>query len=115
MIAKECEVELTLGEKAAVDSHKLSLNLPLDIDLTYEDVYMKERYSKTRSRSDIPAANFRTRLLPNLELGIPIISANMESGRFGDYSPDIAVGIGTAIQVPTGSSGKNPAGGLRAD
>ncbi len=79
MLAKECEYELTLGEKAAVDTHLLSLNLPLDIDLTFDDVYMKERYSKTRSRSDIPAMDFRTRLLPNLELGIPIISANMES------------------------------------
>lgn len=90
MLAKDCEVELTLGEKAAVDSHLLSLNLPLDIDLTYEDVYMKERYSKTRSRSDIPAVNFRTRLLPNLELGIPIISANMQSVTGFDMAVEMA-------------------------
>lgn len=69
--------ELTKEEKSAIDYYLISKGLPTDIHVTFADVALPEQYSNLRSRSEIQ--NFRTTLIEGLELGIPIVSANMES------------------------------------
>lgn len=68
---------LSNDEKLAIQEFFTEKGLPLDRAVTFQDVTLPENYSGIRSRSEI--YDFRTRLLPSLELAIPIVSANMES------------------------------------
>lgn len=69
--------ELTNEEKNAIQEFFLEKGLPLDRAVTFNDVTLPEHYSDIRSRSEI--CDFRTQLAPSLSLGIPVVSANMES------------------------------------
>ena len=70
-------VGLTNGEKTAIKEFFVSKGLPPDRAVTFEDVTLPENYSDIRSRSEV--CDFKTKLLPSLELSVPIVSANMES------------------------------------
>lgn len=68
---------LAAAEKLAIESFFQRRGLPLDIALTFDEVAVVDEYSEVRSRLEIH--DFRTRLLADLELNLPIISANMKS------------------------------------
>lgn len=68
---------LNAEEKKSIEEFFQKKGLPLDIDLTFEDVALPDEYSDIRSRSEI--MNFRVSLTRNLNLNIPIVSANMRS------------------------------------
>ncbi|MBU6500262.1 MAG: IMP dehydrogenase [Patescibacteria group bacterium] len=68
---------LTNEEKSAIHEFFASKGLPTGRALTFSDVSLPENYSDIRSRSEV--FNFETRLSQNLNLSIPIVSANMES------------------------------------
>lgn len=70
-------MELNKKEKKFVQEFLNKKNLPLNHAVTYSDVILPDLYSDVRSRSDIK--DFSTSLSENIELGIPLISANMES------------------------------------
>lgn len=65
-----------LNEKEIVADYLISKGLHPNLNVTFGDLALPESYSGVRSRSEIQ--DFSTRLTPELELGIPIISANME-------------------------------------
>ena len=44
--------------------------------LSYDDVLLKPQYSAIRSRQDV---SIKTRLTKNIELSIPVVSANMDT------------------------------------
>jgi len=68
---------LTKDEKLAIQKFFVEKGLPVTQAVTFEDVTIPESYSDIRSRSEI--CDFKTELLPSLELAVPIVSANMES------------------------------------
>lgn len=77
-IEKESKVyELTKKERLAVEEYLVAKGLPTHIDVTFGDVTLPEHYSSVRSRSEID--DFGVVLAEGVELGIPIIGANMES------------------------------------
>lgn len=69
--------ELTKHEWDYVNGYLQSKGLPIDRSVTFDDIPMPDRYSEVRSRSDI--TDFSAELYPGIELGIPIILANMVS------------------------------------
>ena len=68
---------LEASEKLVIENFFQQKGLPLDIALTFDEVAVVDDYTEVRSRLDIHC--FSTRLLDNLELNLPIISANMKS------------------------------------
>lgn len=68
---------LNVEDKKSIEEFFQKKGLPLDIDLTFEDVALPDEYSEIRSRSEIQ--DFRVSLARNLNLNIPIVSANMRS------------------------------------
>ena len=70
------DFSLTKEEKRAIAEYKIKKGLPDSVGVTFGDVYIPERYSNIRSRSEI--SDFSVRIAAELELGIPFVSANME-------------------------------------
>lgn len=70
----ENDYELTESERKAVDAFLKLKGLPLDIDLTFPDVYLKTRFSEVRSRSKIIDLSTE---IAGIKLGLPLIMANM--------------------------------------
>lgn len=68
------EYELTEDEQRAVNAFLERKGLPTDIDLTFDDVYLKTCWSTVRSRSGIE--DFSTELA-GIRLGLPLVMANM--------------------------------------
>ncbi len=71
------QTTLTPKEQKQVNDYLKSKGLPVDFAVTFQDVTLPEQYSEIRSRSEIH--DFKTRLVSNIHLDIPICSANMES------------------------------------
>jgi IMP dehydrogenase/GMP reductase len=69
--------DLTKEEKNAIKEHLRRKGLPLNVDVTFPNVALPDEYSGVRTRSEIQ--DFSSKLLPNLRLNIPFISANMRS------------------------------------
>jgi IMP dehydrogenase len=69
--------DLTKEEKNAIKEHLRRKGLPLNVDVTFSNVALPDEYSSVRTRSEI--RDFSSKLLPNLTLNIPFISANMRS------------------------------------
>lgn len=70
-------MKLTENEKERIRHFLNEKNLPQNHAVTYSDVTLPDLYSDVRSRSNIK--DFSTSLTEDIELGIPLISANMES------------------------------------
>lgn len=68
---------LSSVERDGLYEYLQTKGLPLHAALTFGDVTLAEAYSPVRSRSEIK--DFRTHLTDTLSLGVPIVSANMES------------------------------------
>lgn len=68
---------LSAEEKKAIKNFFEEKGLPFDRAVSFADVTLPENYSDIRSRLEI--LDFKTKLTPNLELAIPVVSANMES------------------------------------
>jgi IMP dehydrogenase len=64
-------------EVEAIERFFKEKNLPLNIALTFDDVTLKENYSKIHSRGDI--SDFRSEILPGITLNVPFVSANMQA------------------------------------
>lgn len=79
---------LTAEEKKAIKEYLGFKGLPLNLCVTFGDLVMPEDYSEVRSRADIN--DFSAKLVDGLELGIPMVSANMESVT----GVDMAVALG---------------------
>ncbi len=62
---------------ALVRSYFKKKGLPLQPALTFADVVIKDNFSEIGSRSDI--SNLKTKLVRNIYLNIPIVSANMDT------------------------------------
>lgn len=71
---KPDEYELTLAEWEFIKTFLHDRGLPTDVDKTFGDVYIRTRFSKARSRSEIQ--DFSTELA-GIKLGLPFIMANM--------------------------------------
>ncbi len=71
------QTTLTPKEQKQVNDYLKSKGLPVDFAVTFQDVTLPEQYSEIRSRSEIH--DFKTRLVSNIYLDMPICSANMES------------------------------------
>ena len=69
--------ELTKNEWDHVNVYLQQKGLPVDRNVTFDDMPLPDRYSEVRSRPEIN--DFSTEILPGFELGIPIILANMVS------------------------------------
>ena len=67
---------LTVREQEAIEKHFLEKGIPIDRAVTFENMYLPDRYSRIRSRSDIQ--DFRTQLTPGIGINLPFISANMK-------------------------------------
>lgn len=67
--------ELTVREKEIIEKYFVEKGIPLDRAVTFENMYLPDRYSKIPSRSAIQ--DFRARLTEKISLNIPFISANM--------------------------------------
>ncbi len=72
---KPDDYELTLAEWEFIKSFLHDRGLPTDRDVTFGDVYLRTRYSEVRSRSEI--TDFSTEIAPDIQLGLPLIMANM--------------------------------------
>lgn len=73
--------ELTKQEWDFVNSYLQARGLPIDRNVTFDDIPLPDLYSDIRSREEIlsdPCA-FTTELYPGIKLGIPLILANMVS------------------------------------
>lgn len=68
---------LSAEEKLAIKKFFEEKGLPLDRAIAFSDVTLPENYSDIRSRSEI--SDFKTKLTSDIELAIPVVSANMES------------------------------------
>lgn len=66
---------LSKQEETEINDYLESKGLPINVDVTFGDVTLTERYSDTRSRSEI--SDFRTRMAGDIYLDIPVASANM--------------------------------------
>ncbi len=71
------QTTLTPKEQQQVNAYLKSKGLPVDFAVTFSDVTLPEKYSEIRSRSEIH--DFKTRVVSNIHLDIPICSSNMES------------------------------------
>lgn len=69
--------DLSVKEKGVMKDFFEKKGLPLDIDLTFEDVALPDEYSDIRSRSEIN--DFSVSLADGLKLNIPLVGANMRS------------------------------------
>lgn len=67
--------ELTKQEADFVDAYLKQRGLPANVNVTFGDVALAERYSGTRSRAEID--DFGTELFPGIALEVPVILANM--------------------------------------
>lgn len=76
-MAEANRIGLTKEEQLAINEYLVRKGLPTEYHVTFSDVALPERYSTVRSRSEID--DFRATLAGSVELGIPIVSANMES------------------------------------
>jgi IMP dehydrogenase len=63
-------------EKRQINDYLSEKGLPIDFGVTFSDITLTEHFSNIRSRSEI--TDFKTKLSDDFELGIPLISANME-------------------------------------
>ena len=75
-------VELSKGTKDAINEYLAKKNLPLDIAVTFDDVWIPEQFSGTRSRKEIwslPSKSFRESIGKGIALNYPVLSANMIS------------------------------------
>ncbi len=68
---------LNSEEKSAIKEFFEAKGLPLDRAIAWSDATLPEHYSDIRSRSEVN--DFSAYLVPSIRLGIPIVSANMES------------------------------------
>ena len=82
------EVALTKEEKKAILEYLKFKGLPVNLCVTFDDLAMPEDYSEVRSRADIN--DFGAKLVDGLKLGIPIVSANMESVTGVDMAVSLA-------------------------
>jgi len=80
--------ELTANDKKAIKDFFRFKGLPLNVCVTFADLAMPEDYSEIRSRAEIN--DFGMKFIGKLELGIPVVSANMESVT----GVDMAVALG---------------------
>jgi IMP dehydrogenase len=74
---------LSPQEKQAIEEFFVSKNLPLDIAITFDDVFIPEEYSPIRSREEAVhsflSGGLRSDVVPGFSIALPIVSANMES------------------------------------
>ncbi len=75
---------LTPKERQAIEEFFVSKGLPLNICVTFEDVFIPEEYSPIRSREEAVNSflynnGLRSEVVPGFSIALPIVSANMES------------------------------------
>lgn len=71
--------ELTQQEWEYTNSYLQARGLPIDRNVTFDDIPLPDMYSDIRSREEIlrNSQAFETELYPGIKLGIPLILANM--------------------------------------